>query len=672
MNRASQVFTVVMTMALLSGCAAQEYRKRGDVSLEAGKPAQALHEYQMALQEDPALARNKKFAANLRQAKRDHALNEGRRFAKAKKWDASLDQFREVLRIDGNDLTAQTEINRTKVKAADDVYQQALRHADENHMDAARAALTRALRYVPEHANANAAQRSLTAHEAIATKLAEARAAVADKKWKAAMTAFIHARDRDPNCLPARGELSQARNTLGRAQKLHASAVARADQRKLEAALHAAQQSRDIWPHNPQIEGLLDRINTKRDRARQAAEQGDVHLQSGKLHDAQLEYARALRFQEDHPSARTGMSRVAKAQVTKAEQAGQMGRALLWRMALADYGVDQSESRHMRDLQKQLLKQAAPIVQTDNQANTNLSSRFDGVLLKQIDKISGDELSTQAVQGTQYLLRIDHVDGDVNVRRTSSRQRTHRYQVTIQVANDKLDDLRRAVSTERRLEESLRRTAEHDQRDYEAARDLANPPDPDAHAKEVHRLKKRHHRSWNRYKAQKNALTRKLRELECAPLMVDKRVDRTWPYTVETHELTGDLSVKVSIVIAGSGHVVDSVTTTKAFRTSDTTILGANPQIGLSGDALNLPSRSSVSERLVDNAAKEAAKSLRQKLLNTHITLWQGQAKESAAEGKTEAALDARVNAALLTQAINNTRGREQLHTLRQYVMAGR
>ena len=79
-----------------------------------------------------------------------------------------------------------------------------------------------------------------------------------------------------------------------------------------------------------------------------------------------------------------------------------------------------------------------------------------------------------------------------------------------------------------------------------------------------------------------------------------------WPYTVETHTVTGWLKVKTELVDTRTGKVINKQDQHARFSMTDHVNLDPNPQAGLPVDRLRLASEGEVTAALVGDAADKA------------------------------------------------------------------
>ncbi len=673
------VFTaLIVAMALLAACEAQEHRQLADTALNAGRPGEAVHHYREALRADPGLANRPAFAENYRLAQRDQALSTARDAVRQQNWFGAVTEYRRALELDPDHTGASMQLTRVRAAAADHYHQQALDHADHARLDRAREAINASLQFDPDHPAANAALNSFKQPDPAVAQAMEdiTRTWRQDKRVERTTRLLDELIEVDRDFLPARAARFTARAQLEQARRLLRQAAAQADTGLLEAALGDARRSRDIWPHNPELGPLVERIERERAAAQQLADLAHEELQAGQLDKAQHHFAAALERQADLAAARAGMAQVARTHLAQAERDNHWGRALVWRMAVREYDVGSSDGPALRQARRRLLGGAGADLLIDARVLDADGAAFASDLAAELRRRTGETLivnpSRVVTDRPRYRVRIADVDFHADRQLVRTRQLEQPYQDERTVPNEKLDDLRRSLRLERELEQTLRRQALTDRELWESRRDALGPNPTDAEKWHVYQLHERMQRSWERYKDQLHAVEDIVRALESEPLTLTQTVERRWPYNEYTYRLTARVEARGELLDAAADRVIHTIAVDKSFSADDTTIDSPRPSIGLHADPLSLPSSASVRRTLMPKAVAEAADAVRRAALRAQVAHLHDRGRTHASAGRTEQALDARIAAALLTEQLDPAAGRKALDEIRAQVTRAR
>ena len=254
---------VLASCVLLVGCAAQRHMERGEAALIANDSVNARHHFARALEHNPKLARDPKFAEIYRVARRDAAVVDGERALRQRRPLDAIACFNQAMSHHPDWSAAVSGLDRAHADAADDYYQGALAAADDADLDRARGQLRLALEHVAEHADANRAwaSLSLTADRQPAV-YRQAQADRAKLAWDDALRSYRQAVADDPRFLPARAAIEPTLNDAA-ADMLHRAETALRGNRFDDAEAQTL-RTIDYRPDHPELPTALARIDLAR------------------------------------------------------------------------------------------------------------------------------------------------------------------------------------------------------------------------------------------------------------------------------------------------------------------------------------------------------------------------------------------------------------------------
>jgi tetratricopeptide (TPR) repeat protein len=145
-----------------------------------------------------------------------------------------------------------------------------------------------------------------------------------------------------------------------------------------------------------------------------------------------------------------------------------------------------------------------------------------------------------------------------------------------------------------------------------------------------------------------------------------RQVPADWPYAVEFHERSGTVEAALRVTDRGAGRVVLADAVRKNKRFDDTAIQNANPAIGLAPKALRMPSDEKIRAAILDEAAGEAAARIIAAVAGARAAERLAESERLMAAGKTAEAVEAGVDAAILTEPINRDGAAQLMQSLRE------
>lgn len=446
-------------------------------------------------------------------------------------------------------------------------------------------------------------------------------------------------------------------------------------------------------------------------------EQADKHLKAKALDDAQADYAKALTYVARHEPALSGIASVYQTKGDTMEAKGLLGAALLY------YSVGESyQPKHA--VGKDLKLMAATVRARIGMGLTVATDPGNGGAVGP-DQI-GDALigglgpyrsSGLSIGGKAAPYQLNVIIGEAKIaeRRIASVARTHHYTTSELRHNDEYDRVLRRLNHEETLYRNCKTEHDHLARERDQAHRHAKSkhpgpaprkPTPPPSKKSIgpkedvtrqqqeqyKRDQQRYQRELRDYNRRQNAyksahahvtrldskcssLSRALskqdrvvrdwrRTLSRTPHEIRVRVDRTWPYTIETHEKTGRLAVTSELIDTATGKVIDRVDHSAQFTAKDDLRLNANTDVGLRRDRLSLPSDTSVRKSLTRDLADAASPWAVEIAVQHRLNQIYEQATALLKANKPDQALEARVDAALLLQLVDRAGSAKQIDEL--------
>ena len=692
MRTLATLLATAMLAVLLTGCTAYKHNKAGDAAARTGDMRGAVYHYEQALANKERYSRDSDFLTKLAVARSRVAYDDARRSRAEGRYEQALDQLRESMRQDPAYAEPGALLPVVLKEAARWRYTQAVAAADHGNLDTARDHLMRAMQHdltdeSVAYALASLNPESLRADTPGLSEYRQGLAQSAERRWLLAEQTQLKSVALNAGLLPARAALFDARAQLAEARRLQRDGRNLIERLTMSPAIKSLTQSLDIWPHNPEASELLAVAKAQQalaeeqfKKATQAAGQakwddaialadsglaidrshpalgelrgalprraaadhthrGDGHLEKGELDKAHQSYARALTYRDTYREARLGMAYVYTKWAGQHEQAGRLGAALL------NYAKGQSYTRS-KALDEGMLKSRAAIrdrldvgvaISTNERNRGAIDPRqLNGALIGSLQSKQSRGLAVQG-KGQPYELRLSISKATIDQRLTNTSHRTHHYTTKERRHNPEYDRvasrLRDERSTLRRLESRL-----------SSYRCKGHPAETPCDC-----FKTGH---YNSLKSQVNAQRRTVNhwdhKLSCTSRTILVTLHHDWPYTVETYTKTGELSVFTELIDTASGKPVKSFTHQASYAQSDDRTLNSNPSVGVRHDDLDLHSDGYVGNALTNELANSAGPWAVNALIDHRLAQIRAAITALDEAGKTDEALEARVDSAVL------------------------
>lgn len=689
---------------LLAGCAGREARLAGDRAWAAGDAVAAARHYEMAVSQQPKLAQNERFAERLREARREGSYREGVALIQRRDWDAAIDRLTDALVFEPGNRPAEEALQQAHAGAADAAVARALAAADAGDEDRARAALRDALDHRSDHAEALEAGRSLSATPAASLGDSQATQLLHERRWPEAIADLDRVIEAQSTNARARLLRAEARTKHDRTTKLLKQGGAEFHERQLETALRTLTEAADLSPHHAEVAAALGeareawarltRLQDEADAALRAsnwdqaiasaqaaqdiypASARAIELESAardaaarhhhaaaeaargaeKLDEAEAAYRRALNYQPQFTPAREGLARVALIRSDDAAKAERWGEAFLWALDADELDPHSEAAERARTAEGAILDRAAATVTLDNDGSPSGDAlRFEDEFTAALRRHASEtvRIVSGRVNGLEprYVVTVDAADVDVDEERTGFRQLYHPFEIRRNVHNPRRPhlvwELRRIEDELERLDhERFRRAREYLQAKAESDRDPTNQALRDR----AQHLAAYHEQAEER---KEHVLDRRdgLRgRLASEPEMIVEAIPARWDYVVETYRKTAELTGRVEVRDRVAERELQSVTVRETATDEDSVIDRPNPEIGLAGDPLDLPTDASLADAVLRTGADRAAREVVATVLRAAEDAARAAAAKAEAAGDRASALERRVDAAVLTE----------------------
>ena len=696
MQRWTVHLLILVMLASSIGCMSRRYRSAGDDAFAQGNMRSAVYNYERALGHRESLAENDEFMSNLAFARSRVAYDDALRLQGEGHYEQSIEKLEEALVWDPTYEAPAQRMAQVRGQASVWRYERALEAANENQMTQAGEHLRDALQHDPTNAQATQALASLTPETLPADTpgLDAYRRGVAlsaERQWAQAESALFEASRLNVNLLPARSGLHTARAELGRSRDLSSRGGVQLTQRRLVEAIGLLNQALEVWPNNEEASGWLERAESQRAEAlaffassNQAAaqgdwdaaiahadsgiaidqsdrplrdlrdelpgraaayytRQGDSHLNSAELDEAFAAYHRSLGYVGTYRDARRGLARVYTAWGAELEGDGRIGAAYLhYRRArsLADVDAAQEGVARLTGALRARIDMGLGVAVGNNGRSGISADMVGSALTNRLARTRGLTLNADDVP---YVLDVTIRQSNIDQRPVGSSNRSHHYTTCELRHNPEYDrvahDLQCAQADLSRMRADLHRYR------CRGGHPHGSPCDCYNHGL-YNSLRSRIHRQ----ECLVDDLARRLRR---TPRQIEVTINHTWPYTIETHRVTGLLEVQSVLIDTASRDVVSQTNHRANFSASDDQILNANPSVGLGYDRLNLPSDAHVRAELTTDLARESGGWALGAAVNHRIGQLNARAATLETQGNAAEALEARVDAAFL-QGMSN------------------
>lgn len=686
----------------------------GRQSARGGRWEEAIEKFSESLRIDPgfeeasaALEAAKRRAAGMRYDSALARADEGR-------LETAADELKQALRLDPDHTDARAALDSL---AADGrvpppgAYADALALKEQKRWLKASEALAAVISADPNRLPARAELKACKDALAQArSRYAAGSRLLAEKKLDPAITALEESLAIWPFHEAAGGALSQAQARRRQFDDLYRQATTLSRAGRYDEAAASAAAALEIIPHHPQAREL--HTQARLNAAAIHVENRDRLLTAGKLAEAEGRFARALTYAPEMQAAKDGLARACSLRGQAAESKSLWGNALLWYAAADQQAAGDEYAAAAGGARAKVVERISFNLALEAN-DAALASRVAGRLFADkpgyVTLLAGRPAAGQSA----YAATITLSSLDVRDRLVRTEHRVHRYKVHQDFANPRIPALRLQLAEARRELERLGRPHVRacpdckgkGTRTCQRCRGKGTLVCQRCRGKGYHQCpqckgkgkaggsvcstcggianvrckecggvgskpcpvcEKRGHLpcrscqgkgrritlSKSRIEEKQREIGRLTHELSREPLMIRREVTAEWPYAVLHYERTGTISARLRLVDAG-GAVLATRTVHKSAGYQDCTTDKPNPHLGLPADTLDFPSDGDVRSALLGAAAGEAARAILAAAIDARISHFNAAAKELNRAGKTDQAVEAMVNTAVLMEVTN-------------------
>ena len=555
---------------------------------------------------------------------------------------------------------------------------------------------------------------------------AEGSRRLAEKDLDQAIAALEQALEIWPFYAEAGQLLSSAQARRRQAEDLFQRAGGSFQAGRWDEAIAKAGSALKIFPSHSGARSL--RRQAMLNAAAIRAEAGQRLLDKGKLDEAEREFRRSLAYVSDLPAAKEGIARVCFLRGRAAEKAGLWGNALLWHMEAVESDASPEYSSRLRQARAKLAERVSFALGVDVRSATlksRLLRRLSADRPSSLSLLGEGAGARPAYTAIVELAELDVRDRAVRtenkvhrytVARTDRNPRIPQLRKLLLAARQDLARLRRAYErkcptckgTGKLTCQSCqgkgtlpckacggRGTVKcshcggtghtggsvcHECRGLGVESCQACHGSGQVHCPVCSTPKqkrgwvacKRCHGTGRLTNVKKSDVDEKQREVQRLtrllarePQPITKKVRAEWPYAVVHYEKTGISEVSIQLIRTDTGAIIATPAVRNSARYEDAATRNANPAIGLAEDGLSFPSDQSVRSALLDAAAVESSRRILSAVLEAEISRFRATAKRLSLSGKTDEAVEALVNAAVLTESIDPRAAAKALRDLR-------
>ncbi|HUU58903.1 MAG TPA: hypothetical protein VMZ50_05120 [Phycisphaerae bacterium] len=636
----------------------------------------AIRKFEESLTLDPAFEQARRALSDAKRAGSKDYHARALRSADEGRLNDAVTQLQRAIELDPANLDAKEALESVSQKKtirrteAQELYSQSLKRQEEKRWSKASDSLAAAIAANPNHLPARAALHQCKAKLARAGELyAAGTRLLGEKQLDKAIASLTGALEVWPFHDGARPRLAEAEALRTRAEELLAEAKTLAAQRRWDETVEAAERSLAIFPFHGETVALARQA--KREAADAHCDAGDKLLAAGKLGAAEGEFSTAFRYVPDMNRAKDGLAEVCAVRGRGAADDGLWGAALLWHMKAAGHSSAPRYRAGVGEARSAVLERIGFTLAVD----VTRGGSGSGVPAAEVRSVLPAAMAASApgflstVQGAgappTYTAAVEPGGIDIEKRLVYTERRTHAYTVRREVANPELPHtaalLRSAEGDLARLESRFAAHCPH----CRGAGHLPRPNSqqgkrPAGRAGPGRTACPQCRGTGRQWPGEENRLNTKRREvqhlrdrLRSTPPTVWRDFPAQWEYAVLHYEKTGRAAVHVAIRDDAGGDAAAPFAVTESTRYTDSVIENANPGIGLRQDSLDLPSDTQVRRRLIDGVTTKTAKAIVTAVLRARIAETEQRAARLARAADGAGALEARVDAALLTEPLD-------------------
>jgi len=455
----------------------------------------------------------------------------------------------------------------------------------------------------------------------------DGQALAARRDWDRAAARFAESLAIDPAFNDAAQGLANARARRAEAEDHFTRAVAAARDGKWEDAIAAADAALAVFPQHAGATALA--ADARRRVAAGHVDAGRALAAQGNLAEAEKRFRQALAVVPNQPEALDGLAQADFTRGQADERLSRWGGAMLWYMDAADHVGGRRYADYAAAAQARVKARVAFSLGLDDtpvdRVAAPAAALLRGRVLKALDAARPEfvrlvDLRT-ANPPAAYAAAVRMTGVNIEQRPISVERRVHPYTIASEIPNPAVAHLRHAHAEAR--DDLARMKAEY-----------ATPCPACAGAGRVTcptcggvnprtctkcggtgriacprcagrgRLTTITPKDIARLEAEVAQLRH---DADSLPPTVIERIPAAWQYSVETYEKAGWLTADFHVRRAAGGEIIKADTARIDLRFPASTVMNANPAIGLAPQPLRLPPDAEVQQALADRAAADVA-----------------------------------------------------------------
>ena len=305
---------LVVTMALVIGCAAGRHTREGNKHFAAKNYDMAVKEYEEALALKPDLADDAVFRDRLEEARTETLYKKGTEFQEQLRWDEAIERFIECLEIDEFHTPAKKALMEARTASSKAHLQAGLSRADSGKLYEAIDELTISVELDPDN---KAAQTALDI--AIKAKRENERKAeehfrtgmafLSEKDWNKSVREFEACIKTNPSHVLARSKTKEARDRIDSANDLYNRGMKFFEKKDWDPATRQFEAALKVSPF---FQAPGERIEEAAENKKQAGLfclSGDKYFGEKRLDEAIAEYKKALDSDPKHESSKNMLAK---------------------------------------------------------------------------------------------------------------------------------------------------------------------------------------------------------------------------------------------------------------------------------------------------------------------------------------------------------------------------
>lgn len=646
LKHAPDYASAVTALAGTRRSAAGSLYERAIECADEGKLNGAVELLKRAVELDPENADAREALESVRARKVEGATLSRRRYRdglaaqRQKRWAQAERAFASAVAADRNDLPSRIERHRSRenLSTARGFFERGKLLLDDKHLDGAVASLQKAVAVWPFYEDANR-------------------------------------------------QLAVAAGRLRDARALCASAETLMQSGRYDQAVDEASAALEMFATYTRAAELLERARTKAAAAHTDA--GEALLAKADLPRAEAEFRTALEFVPDYDPARRQLAKL------DARIGDDLAKNNLWGHALLRYTeaaelvpIRQYTDRFLearRQLSRRIAFGVAVDVSDVGGRESDRSAALKASVVPTFLRTAPDFVSligNGPAGQARYAVRVTPVRLETCTQLTHTETRTHHYTEYRRVPNPKIADLRGELV---RAHRKLARMVRDSHRRCTACRGTGKircakckgdgRRNDGSRCRHCHgtgrRTCSRCHGTGRDSSVSKSDIRRQSRRVERiaeklarTPTTVTRAFSGEWPYVVEHFSKTGTCEVSLE-VRAADGRLIDAFTVARGAEAGDSTVPQGNPDIGLNGDPLVLPSDEQMRNTLITSTGQATAGRIISAVLEARLDQARSRAQRAQRDGRAEDALEAYADVFMLLDAFRPREAAELFQTLR-------